>query len=85
MLKWSVLQLDSGKTNVQFRYKDIMEDVETSAGASEHTEDEIDTRCRYISSCKPSFLQRFARPKAYLLVATLYSMLLGKHIHNVFI
>ena len=40
--------------------------------------DEVDTQCGYTASCKPSFLQRCANPKVYLVVITLYGVMQGR-------
>ena len=40
--------------------------------------DEVDTQCGYTASCKPSFLQRCANPKVYLVVITLYGIMQGR-------
>ena len=44
----------------------------------EEFNDEVDTQCGYTASCKPSFLQRCANPKVYLVVITLYGVMQGR-------
>lgn len=54
--------------------------VSKSSHSEEDTEELIDTRCGYTTSCKPDCLQVCANPKVYLLIISLCSIIQGKFV-----
>lgn len=49
-----------------------------SSTAVDYENEALDTRCGYTASCKPKGLQKFASPKAFLVLITTYAMVQGE-------
>lgn len=57
-----------------------LEDVHLNSSPNSKEDIDADTQCGFTSSCKPSFLQRCANVKVYLVVISCCTIIQGKYV-----